>query len=194
MRIRFAVAVAAALFARPAWAGWEQEISAFDQGRLASLDQARAQGLAQADSGDASSRAAAHSVLDPQSRPISAQELLGTWRCRVMKLGGFTPAIVYDWFACRFRQTANGLYFEKLTGTLLISGYADPHDGGFIFLGAWRQPDEPPRPYSGGPGVGMHTSSADAPGAITGIGPGRARIEFPYPVIESAFDVIELVR
>ncbi|MCH8858334.1 MAG: DUF4893 domain-containing protein [Proteobacteria bacterium] len=180
----------------PAAAGWREEITLFDQERLAALAESRAQGLAEVDAGGSTAdRAAAHAVLDPTPRPITAQDLTGTWRCRTMKLGGLAPAMVYDWFACRFRQTPGGLYFEKLTGTQRISGYADPHDGGFILLGAWTVGDERPKPYSGAsPGVGTYTSSRDAAGAITGTGVGRARIEFPYPAIESTFDVIELVR
>ena len=46
---------------------------------------------------------------------VSERELIGTWRCRTMKLGGISPAVVYSWFRCRMRHTRNGLFFEKLT-------------------------------------------------------------------------------
>ncbi len=65
----------------------------------------------------------------------------------------------------------------------------------FILLGAWTVGDERLKPYSGAsPGVGTYTSSSDAVGTIIGTGVSRARIEVPYPAIESTFDVIELVR
>lgn len=182
--------------AAPALADWQQEISSYDRGRLANFDQARAAGLGEADAGASPiDRNAIHGVLDPQSRPISAQELAGNWRCRLMKLGGLEPAIVYGWQNCRFRNTPNGLYFEKLTGTQRFSGYADPDGDRFILLAGMSVRDEGQNPYSGGgTGFGAIATPNDYVGVVSSIGPNRARIEFPLPVIESVFDVIELQR
>ncbi len=111
MRTPFALAITAiaagcgmTALAVPATADWREEIKFFDQERLAALAESRAQGLAEVDAGaSAADHAAIHAVLDPPPRPITAQDLTGTWHCRTMKLGRLTPAMVYDWFACRFR-------------------------------------------------------------------------------------------
>jgi hypothetical protein len=42
--------------------------------------------------------------------------------------------------------------------------------------------------------VGAQETKNDAVALLTGAGAGRARLEFPYPVVESHFDVIELKR
>lgn len=183
--------------AASALAAWEEDITDFDRQRLAQLEDSRAKGLAEADAGASEvDRNAIHSVLDPAGGPITAQELTGNWRCRIMKLGGLSPAMVYDWFSCRARQTNRGLFFEKLTGSERLSGYLDAYEGGrFVLLGAITVRDEKQKPYSGGnTGIGAPTSSSDVAGIVSSIGAGRARIEFPYPAIESTFDVIELAR
>jgi len=195
-RIALTAALLAAI-ATPTLAQWQGQITDFDRERLFRLAESRAAGLAEVDAGaPPADRTIIDGVLGPLSSPISAQELTGTWRCRLMKLGGISPSIVYGWQTCRFRQTADGLYFEKLTGTQRFSGFADPDGaGGFVLLAAMTVRDEPQRHYSGAtPGAGAAATPNDAVGVITGIGPSHARIEFPWPVIESTFDVIELVR
>ena len=67
--------------------------------------------------------------------------------------------------------------------------------GGLVLLGANTVKGEPERHYSGnGASVGASATPDDAVGVMTSIGPGHARVEFPYPVQESTFDVIELKR
>jgi hypothetical protein len=62
-------------------------------------------------------------------------------------------------------------------------------------LGELTVKTEKQKPYSGGnEGAGAPATSGDAVGVVSSIGRGHARIEFPYPVIESDFDVIELKR
>jgi hypothetical protein len=194
--LKTAIAAFLLLGLSPAFAAWESEISAYDRERLNQFDTARAQGLAQADNASPADRSAVRSVLDPQSRSISSGALVGTWRCRTMKLGGLTPAIVYTWFTCRVRNTGNGLYFEKLNGSQRLSGYLDPYNGGsYVLLASSTVGTERQKPYSGGgASAGAMAISSDMVGLVSSIGPGRARIEFPYPVLESTFDVIELRR
>ena len=85
---------------------------------------------------------------------------------------------------------------EKVTGTERIAGYLEPFDGERVLLmGALTVKKERQKPFSGGnEGVGAPTTSSDAVGIISSTGRGRARIEFPYPTIESDFDVMELRR
>jgi len=197
MRHLMSTAVLFAALAAPAFAAWQNEVNTYDQSRLFRLEDSRADGLRQAERGaPRRDLDVIHEALNSRGDPISGRELLGTWRCRQMKLGGLTPSIVYDWFTCRVRDTRNGLYFEKLTGTEKISGYLEEYEGGrMLLLGAITVKKEMPKPYSGAnTGAGAPTTSSDAIGVISSTGRGRARIEFPYPNIESDFDVMELRR
>lgn len=187
---------AAVLMPGAAHAGWREAASAFDLSRMERFADARARGLEEVQRAGAGDLAIIRTVLEPQGRAVSPDELMGRWRCRIMKLGGITPAIVYDWFECRVRE-ANGMpYFEKLSGTQRVSGYLYPHDsGGVVLLGAMTVGKEPQRLYSGAePAAGAEATHTDQIGLLTAIGPGHARIEFPWPVLESDFDVIELRR
>ena len=192
----FAAAILLIGTAAPSFAGWQDNITPYDRQRLADLETALALGLGAADAGASpEDRAAIHGVLDAAAGPISAQELTGNWRCRLMKLGGLEPAIVYTWHDCRFTSTSKGLFFEKLSGTQRFSGYADEDGARFILLAGTSVRDEKQWPYSGG-GIGFGASATpnDHVGVISSIGDRHARIELPLPVIESLFDVIELQR
>lgn len=193
--LKASLGAAALIFtASTAQAGWRDEASAFDVNRIAKLDEARAKGLTEAEAG--SDMATIHAVLDPAPQNASERELTGRWRCRTIKLGGLTPDVVYGWYACRISQRDGGLYFEKLTGSQRLSGALYARDeGGYVLLAATNVKGEPQHRYSGNhPSVGAAATPDDAVGVLTAIGPGRARIEFPYPMQESTFDVIELKR
>lgn len=187
----------AALISIPAIAGWQNDISSFDRQRLSQIDAARTSALEEAHAGGSrADLAVIKAALDGPRTDISEHDLKGNWRCRVSKLGGMTPTKVYTWVPCRVRHTARGLYFEKLGGWWRVSGYLDRYDGkGWVLLGAISYKNEPQLPYSGGmPGAGAQTTSNDAIALVTGAGHGKVRIEFPYPVVESHFDVIEMKR
>jgi hypothetical protein len=197
--MRAAVAAILALgLATPALAqSWADEISSYDRDRLADLSQSRAKGLAEAERGSsAGDLATIHSVLDAEGAGVSDTALKGSWRCRTIKLGGMAPSVVYSWFRCRIRDTGNGLYFEKVSGTQRFYGYLDRYDnGGYLLLASMAAGKERPKPYSGGNhGAGAPTTHSDAVGVLSRIGEGRLRIEFPYPFYESTFDVMELKR
>lgn len=185
-----------ASIAAPAVAAWQDELNDFDRARLGLLDQSRDKGLAKAARGSQNDLATIRGVLGPSGGPISGRELEGDWLCRQMKLGGMAPSIVYTWFNCRVRQTRYGLYFEKHTGTELMSGYLEPYENGrMVLMGAITVGEQRPKPYSGGNvGAGAIKTSNDAVGIVSSMGPGHARIGVPFPVIESDFDVMELRR
>ena len=70
-----------------------------------------------------------------------------------------------------------------------------PASGGYVYLGASSVADEPRHFYSdSGASVGAPGTPDDQIGLLLATGPDSARIEFPYPVQESTFDVIELKR
>ena len=183
-----AILIALALLApAAARAGWQDRATAFDQGRLARLDEARSRGLAEA--GD---NPALHEALDAQ--PVSGGSLEGNWRCRTIKLGGMTPSMVYSWFRCRVSDRGGALVFEKLNGSQLMAGTLYPEAGGYFYLGASWVKGERPHRYSGnGASVGEAATPDDQIGMLTATANG-ARLELPYPLQESTFDVIELRR
>jgi hypothetical protein len=194
--MRFATIAAALLLATTAFDVSSQEMSSFDRERLARFEQAKAAAMDQASEATMEERAAIDSVMMPSAGPVSEQALMGEWRCRIMKVGGLAPAKVYDWFACRISETGTGLYFEKLGGSQRIAGGLGRYsEEAYLLLGATSVADEPQPTYSGHrPGAGAAASSRDQIGVLSMIGEDRARIEFPYPAIESTFDIIEMQR
>jgi hypothetical protein len=180
--------------ASAAWAGWQDDASAYDQNRLSKLEEAKAKALSEASAGP--DMATIHAVLDPAAESASAGALAGNWRCRTIKLGGMTTDVVYSWFRCRISDREGGLWFEKITGSQRVAGRLYPNEsGGFVLLGAMSVGNEPPHRYSGsGASAGADATPDDAIGLLESTGGRSARIEFPYPVQESTFDVIELKR
>lgn len=169
-----------------AQAGWQDEASSFDQSRLARLDQARSQAMAEA--GHVS---AARETLDAAA---TGGSLTGTWRCRTIKLGGMTTSKVYSWFHCRVFKYNGALRFVKLNGSQRMGGTLYPEGNGYVYLGASWVKGENPHRYSGiGASIGARGTPDDQIGMLTATSAG-ARLEMPYPVQESTFDVIELKR
>jgi hypothetical protein len=194
-QIRLAVAALAVAAAESAaYAGWQDNASPYDVHRLERIDEARAQGLAEAQSGR--DIGVIRDVLDRAAEPVRAGALVGYWRCRTMKLGGMAPDVVYSWFNCRVTERAGGLFFEKDSGTQRFLGALYPHEsGGYVLLGAASVKGEPWHRYSGNEATaGAAATPDDTVGLLSATGPSSARIEFPYPVQESTFDVIELRR
>jgi len=177
-----------------AQAGWQEDATPFDVNRISRLDEAREKGLAEAQAGQ--DMATIRAVLDPAPEAIGEGALTGKWHCRTIKLGGLTPDVVYSWFNCRISSRDGGLFFEKITGSQRIAGMLYPRDeGGYVLLGATSVGNEPPHRYSGNhESAGAAATPDDVVGVLSAIGANRARIEFPYPVQESTFDVIELKR
>lgn len=190
-----AVAFIALLSVSAASAGWQQEAAPSDVQRLAQLSEARSKGLGEAARAAPSDLAAINSVLQSGTVPASSRTLTGKWRCRTMKLGGLTPAIVYSWFSCRISDSGGALAFEKLSGSQRTSGTLYPDGQGYVYLGASYVTGEKPHPYSGtGAAAGAEVTPDDQIGSLSLLYDGRARLELPYPTRESTFDVIELKR
>jgi hypothetical protein len=114
----------------------------------------------------------------------------------MIKLGGMTPEIIYSWFSCRISDRDGQLTFAKITGSQRTEGtlYSDA-SGGFVYLGASSVKGEPVHHYSGaGAAAGAQATPDDQIGLLSATGANTARLELPYPVQESTFDVIELKR
>ena len=200
MHSKIAAALTFALIATAANAGWRDEASQFDAQRLSRLDESRAKGLDEASRGASpSDLAAIDSVIHAQVTTASPSALTGTWRCRTIKLGGLTPDVIYSWFRCRISERGGALFFEKLSGSQRTTGFLYSEGSGYVYLGAsyvtaYGPPEKPPV-YSGrGASAGAAATPDDQIGLLSLLADGRARLELPYPVQESTFDVIELKR
>ncbi len=185
-----------ALTATAASAGWQDQASDFDKGRLAALGEAKQKALGEAKgSGGSGDASAIDSALGPASHAPSAGEVTGSWRCRTIKLGGITPYVVYGWFNCRIAMRGGGLFLEKTSGSQRTAGFLYPGDGGFVYLGASSVIGEPQHVYSGnGASGGASATPDDQIGLLTAISANHLRLEMPYPVQESTYDVLEFTR
>jgi hypothetical protein len=179
-----------------AFADWRDHIAPSDIDRLAHLDDAREDALAQAHArgGHGDARAITQ-TLSPQSRSVPEEALYGNWRCRQIKLGGATGYYVFDWFNCRIARANGGIYFEK-SGTQRMAGYLYPQEGMWVYLGAQSAKGEPLHRYSGrDESLGENANPDDQVGVLVGIGNDHLRLDLPLPgTQESDFDTIELVR
>jgi len=138
------------------------------------------------------------------SQPIEGEALIGNWKCRTMKLAGkYVDLIVYGWFKCRISFGAEGLFFEKLTGSQRTSGYLWPEYPAsgeglpvrYIYLGAAHYGGEELRKYGGPKNTLLRVrENRDDPGILEAIGRNHMRIGFPMPVLESEYNFLELKR
>lgn len=193
-----ALALCLALLAIPtiALAGWQDYVSPADRDRLEQLPQIRDAALADAEHGrgHGDARVVAR-VMGPQGHTINANDLVGHWRCRQIKLGRMESYVVYDrWFDCNIRALGNGLMLEKTDGSQRLAGRLFPDNGAWIYVGASRIRGEHRHNYSGAsPGLGAAVTPDDQVGLLTGIGDNHLRLEIPA-VQESLLDVVEFKR
>jgi Domain of unknown function (DUF4893) len=198
--VRFSTALAfcLALLSIPASAqdGWQDYVSAADIDRLEQLPQIREAALADAEQGrgHGDARMVAR-VMRPEGHAINANDLVGHWRCRQIKLGRMESYVVYErWFDCNIRALGNGLALEKTGGSQRFAGRLFPDNGAWVYVGASRVRGEPRRHYSGAsPGLGTAVTPDDQVGLLTGIGDNHLRLEIPA-VQESLLDVVEFTR
>jgi hypothetical protein len=179
-----------------AQADWREQISPGDVNRLAHLNEARRDALAQArHRGGVGDAGAIGRVFDPAPRSVPEPVLTGNWRCRQIKLGGMTGYYVFDWFNCRIARADGRLWFEK-NGTQKMAGFLYPQEGMWVYLGAQSAKGEPLHRYSGhAASAGDDINPDDQVGVLVGIGDNHLRLDLPSPATqESDFDAIELVR
>jgi len=177
---------------------WTNVVTDFDRDRLARLDEAIALGNEESYGVSATirERAAFHKVMDAQTGHISDADLLGWWACRTIKVGGnFAGLVVYSWFDCKVSVRDGFLFFEKRSGSQRLSGrlYQDGPDRR-VLLAAPTYNDEPQRAYSGPEGGITNPQRQDKVGVLSQLEDGRLRVVFPWSVLESTYDVLELRR
>ena len=189
-------ALSFAMFVSAAYAGWQDQASRFDVGRLAHLGDSRAKGLAEAERGaPPPDLAAIHSVLDTQAVAGSAWFLhrhvaLPHHAARRDDARQDLFLVPLPHFRTR-RQSV----FRKALGQPAQQRLLYPEGPGYVYLGASYVTGEKPHAYSGnGASAGSVATPDDQIGVLSLLSDGRARLELPFPLQELAFDVIELKR
>ncbi len=129
-------------------------------------------------------------LLDPDAALGAPGPPPGTYRCRVIKLGGMKMAalVAYPATTCTLAAEGDVIGFARTGGVQRPVGLIFPGEGSrLIFLGTMMLGDER-RPMEYG-----RDATRDMAGAVERIGPNRWRLILPYPRMESKMDVIELV-
>jgi hypothetical protein len=177
----------------PAAASWRAVATDFDRERMRKWRTAWVKAVTQARAGGHESEVAAEGVLlEPDAALKGAAPPPGDYRCRVVKVGGKSEAmldfVAYPAFDCRISAGAGAMDFVKLTGSQRPVGrlFADG-DRRLIFLGTLQLGDERGILRYG------HDRQRDMIGLFERIGERRWRLAFPYPAFESTLDVIELL-
>ncbi|MEQ9228524.1 MAG: DUF4893 domain-containing protein [Parvibaculum sp.] len=206
MRLPAAFAAALILFAAPALAdeaapadGWEAHVTVHDRDRLARYEDAVTKGMME-------SRVAGEengsynelvSVMEEETVAAGPEQLKGQWNCRTIKAGGpFAGFVVYGWFRCEVVEKDGRLFFEKLTGSQRQSGFLYERDEkSWVLLAAPNEGHSGPvRAYSGPEGGIADPQMIDQPAVVSLLADGRARAVFPWPELESTFNVLEMTK
>jgi len=179
------------LLTQPALAdgGIDRLLSADDRARLAAFDNTLSDALAEAEEGSTADRMLLQKVLSGKPLPLSEQfDPRGKWRCRVIKVGGILPLVVYPNFRCVIGDDAMGLTLTKLTGSQRTEGhlYAESATR-LIYAGAGYVDGETPRRYGDDP-------ERDQVAIVERRAANRIVLLFPAPHFESKLDVMVLER
>lgn len=165
-------------------------LSANDRQLLAEHGRRRDTAIAEARaSADPASRATLDELLAHKTLVFDERDdLRGPWRCRYLKLGKSAGLAIYDWFQCQISDDGGGWKIRKSSGSQRTSGRlyrlsAQQH----VYLGALHYGYETEKRFGQDP-------SRDQIALVTRLADGRLLLEFPAPVAESAFDILELAR
>lgn len=161
-----------------------------DSRALAEFDARREAAVSLASSGgDAPALATLRQVLAGEILPFDdGYNPSGDWRCRFLKLGGDPALTVYGWFSCRIADDGAGWVIRKTDGSQRSMGrlYRLTADR-LLYLGALYYGHEAPRRFGKDP-------TRNQIAVLTRLDDGRLRLEFPAPLVESRFDVLEFTR
>ena len=160
----------------------KQRLSAFDATRKVALNVART-------GGSKEDVAVLERVLAGQQLTFGQGfDMTGEWRCRTVKLGRSVPLAVYSWFKCRITDDGSGWRLEKTNGSQRTSGrFFNLSDARLVYLGALHMGSEQALAYG-------ENADRDQVAIAVRADPDRLRLEFPLPVFDSNFDILELQR
>ncbi|MFN4353808.1 DUF4893 domain-containing protein [Parvibaculum sp.] len=184
---------------REAALDWRTQATEIDRGKLDRYEDAVTKGMME--SRVAGEEHGAYneltSIMEGTLAPADAEKLKGQWNCRTIKAGGpFAGFVVYGWFRCEVVERDGRLFFEKLTGSQRMSGFFYERDEkSWVLLAAPNEGHSGPiRAYSGPEGGITDPQLMDEPAIAALLEDGRARIVFPWPELESTFNVLEMKR
>jgi hypothetical protein len=188
------VVALACLWALPAFA--EPPIRPPDAARLggfdASLGAALRSALAEGAAEDVRTLAAALAGTPGDFAPE------GAWSCRTIKLGGDPALAVYGNFRCRIEAAEGGWRIVKETGSQRLEGMIRRENGRWLYLGVGFVDGGPAADYAGLPAKDQMPVEPGQTVAQVGVfemmGPRRARLLLPTPILESGFDILYLTR
>lgn len=133
-----------------------------------------------------------------KGQPMSSKDgmavIAGQWSCRMIKLGGGLPIVVYPDFICVISD--NGA-FEKISGSQRTKGTVHVDEDRLIYLGTGFIAGDTPPDYSDLP---EEVSPQDSPqrmpevGVVEITGKDKGRILFPSPYLESRMNILVLTR
>ncbi len=191
---------------------WQDAISDYDRGRLERFEASRDKAWAQIEGWEWEINAEGQydrhltketlrNFVYAKPRPISAEEIVGNFRCRSIYLGirtpptTLTPLYIYRWFDCLVRKTNEGLMFRKLTGTSNPFGkFYRNTSAEWVFLGAMAYSFEKVKGYekrNRNPDEYCETFKNKV-GLLHRTGRKRYRLSFPETVCRKPFYVLEL--
>lgn len=181
-----------AVIARPA-SDWRSVATESDRERLREWRSTFVSALEQARSaGHSADIAGEGALLDPDSAIPGGRIPNGMYRCRVIKVGAKSEALLdyvaYPYFSCRVSQEGDLQGFAKLTGSQRHVGLIFPGDEvRQVFLGTLVLGDEDRARQYGS------DTERDVAAWVEQIGPERWRMVMPQPHFESRLDVMELI-
>lgn len=157
---------------------------------LAEFDTRRAAAITEATAGtDPAAAPTLEQVLAGPVLPFDdGYDPSGDWRCRLTRLGGDPVLTVHEWFSCQIFDDGAGWMIRKNEGSERTMGrlYRLSEDR-LLYLGARQAADEAPIWFGEDP-------SRNQMAILTRLGDGRLRLEFPAPLGESGFDILEFAR
>ncbi len=177
---------------------WRTVMMADDAERIANLDSAWREGLAEARaSEDGAEVAALGALVDPDAALTGRlQPPPGQYRCRSIRFGTQSGIglsyIAYPFFRCSVELTAGGdLVLTKITGSQRTRGllYPDGDLNRLVYIGAQSWGDSEPGYFEYG-----ELPERNHVGVLERIGAQRWRLVIPWPRQESKLEIIELVR
>ena len=191
---------------------WQDAISDYDRGRLERYEASRDKAWAQIEGWEWEINAEGQydrhltketlrNFVYAKPRPISAEEIVGRYKCRTIHLGTAVPPpeflqfFIYGWFDCRITKTKKGLMFRKLTGTVDPFGLLYPHtDDELVFLGTASYSSKAVVGYekrNPGPNETCQTFRNEV-GYLHRTGQDRYRLSWPESMCGAEFYVFEL--
>ncbi len=175
-------------------ADWREIAAPPDVSRLERFTESWTLARREAEGGDAADIAIADGLMDAPVG-LDGPPVTGNWKCRIIKVGGISPIVVYGWFNCRISIVSGELFFEKLTGSQRLRGHMYADGNGFVLLASGYVADEPPGNYGGrGDHLGSDMAPTNQVAIVSRLADGRLRMGFPFPALESTFDIIEMKR